>query len=135
MEALQGKSTGQEDIMKKLQSQMGEQAPGGKAQDQMKRARNNISPFSQKDKSPTEQSSSIELPQGIIDASEKIIKAPVEIVKQIPKVVFDSTRPILAQGDDSFESLALNWKAKIKGFFSGIGGFFKSVFNSKPNKK
>lgn len=126
MEALQGKNTGQEDMMKKLQSQIGgKQSEGNIAQKQMKEARKNISPES---KPPSE------LHPVIYKTAENIIKSPITVTQSIfelPKKIAD---PLLMV-DRGIEPLMLNWKAKVKGFFSGIGSFFKSAFNSKSDKK
>jgi hypothetical protein len=135
METLQGKDTSQNEIMMRLQSQMGENKAPDSIQDKLKGARNNALPFERKNQPASEKSNSTEIPQAFYDIGEKIVKAPFEIAKNIPDTIFKSTRPALAQGDDTFESLALNWKAKVKGFFSGIGSFFKSAFNSKSDKK
>lgn len=136
MEGLQNQTAGQEDIMKKLQAQMsGENNGGKKAQKQIKNARNNISPFERQAKPPAEQSSATEIPQSVYDFGEKIIKAPVKMAREMPNAIYKNTRPALAQGDETFKNIALSWKAKVKGFFSGIGGFFKSVLNSKSKKK
>jgi hypothetical protein len=96
-------------------------------------AKNNALPFGN-----GESNKSAELPQGVYDVAGMIAKAPIVAAKSIlelPKVAIGISRPISSQGDESFQSLALNWKAKVKGFFSGIGGFFKSLVGNKSDKK
>lgn len=129
METLQGQKQEKSNPMEMLQRQIADQKPN--PLQQIKDARNNIKPFEKSGKSTAENGLSTEIPQSVYEIGEKVFKAPFEIAKKIPQKMIDSTRPFLAQGDESFESLALNWKAKVKGFFSGIANFIKSFSGNK----
>jgi hypothetical protein len=107
---------------------------------QSEKPSNNILPFDRKQnfeklpKPEAQQSQSSEVPAFITDAPKNI----ANMVGSVPKTIISKTRPGLVQADDFVEDWFLNGTTKIRGFLSGIGGFFKSIpamFGANPKGK
>jgi hypothetical protein len=67
--------------------------------------------------------------------TKSIVKAPISIAKSVAKAGIGLGQPKELHFDNIFEKVTLEGPAIIKGFFSGIGNFFRSIPEALGVKK